>query len=96
MAMFQQMQAKMLKIQQELGNETVEATAGGGAVSVVMTGQLKVKGVTIDPDAVDPEDAEMLQDLVVAAMNDAIGKAQELQAKRMSALTGGLRIPGIM
>jgi DNA-binding YbaB/EbfC family protein len=96
MAMFQQMQAKMLKIQQELAKETVEASAGGGAVTVTMTGQLKLQGVKIDPEVVDADDVEMLQDLVTAAVNDAITKSQELQAKRLSVLTGGLKIPGIM
>ena len=96
MAMFQQMQAKMLKIQEDLAKETVAATAGGGAVSVTMTGQQKLVGVQIKPEVVDPEDVEMLQDLIVAAVNDAIAKSQELQAKRLSALTGGLKIPGLM
>ena len=95
MAMFQQMQTKMLKIQEELGKETVEATAGGGAVTATMTGQQKLVSVKIDPEVVDAEDVEMLQDLIVAAVNDAIGKSQELQAKRLSALTGGLKIPGL-
>jgi DNA-binding YbaB/EbfC family protein len=95
MAMFQQLQAKMLKMQEELGKETVEATAGGGAVTVTMTGQLKLKSVKIDPEVVDPDDVEMLQDLITAAVNDAIAKSQELQARRLSALTGGLRIPGL-
>jgi DNA-binding YbaB/EbfC family protein len=96
MAMFQQMQAKMLKIQQELAKETVEASAGGGAVTVTMTGQLKLQGVKIDPEVVDADDVDMLQDLITAAVNDAITKSQELQAKRLSVLTGGLKIPGIM
>jgi DNA-binding YbaB/EbfC family protein len=94
-AMMQQMQTRMLKIQQELANETVEATAGGSAVTVTMTGQQQMKGIKIDPEVVDPEDVEMLQDLVVAAVNDAIKKSQELQAKRLSVLTGGLKIPGL-
>ena len=96
MAMIQQMQAKMQKIQQELANETVETTAGGGAVTVTITGQLKVQSVKIDPEVVDPEDVDMLQDLVLAAVNDAITKSQELQAKRLSVLTGGMKIPGLM
>ncbi len=96
MAMFQQMQTKMLKIQQELAKETVEASAGGGAVTVTMTGQLKLQGVKIDPEVVDANDVDMLQDLITAAVNDAITKSQELQAKRLSVLTGGLKIPGIM
>jgi nucleoid-associated protein EbfC len=95
MAMFQKMQQQMLKIQEELGKETVEATAGGGAVKATMTGQQKLVGITIDPEVVDAEDVDMLQDLVVAAVNDAITKSQELQAKRLSALTGGMKIPGL-
>jgi DNA-binding YbaB/EbfC family protein len=96
MAAFQQMQNKLLKIQQELAKETVEATAGGGAVTVTMTGQQRLQAVQIAPEVVDPDDVEMLQDLIVAAVNDAFTKSQELQAKRLSALTGGLKIPGIL
>jgi nucleoid-associated protein EbfC len=96
MAMFQKMQREMLKIQEELAKETVEATAGGGAVKATMTGQQKLVSVTLDPEVVDPEDVEMLQDLVVAAVNDALTRSQELQAKRLSVLTGGLKIPGMM
>jgi DNA-binding YbaB/EbfC family protein len=96
MAMFQKMQREMQKIQEELAKETVEATAGGGAVKASMTGQQKLVSVTIDPEVLDPDDVEMLQDLVVAAVNDAITRSQELQAKRLSALTGGLKIPGMM
>jgi nucleoid-associated protein EbfC len=96
MAMFQKMQREMQKIQEELAKETVEATAGGGAVKAIMTGQQKLVSVAIDPEVLDPDDVEMLQDLVVAAINDAITRSQELQAKRLSALTGGLKIPGMM
>ena len=86
----QQMQAEMAKAQEELKNETVEATAGGGTVKVVMTGELQVKEVVIDPDAVDPDDVELLQDLVLAAFNEAIRSAQELQQRKLGAATGGL------
>jgi DNA-binding YbaB/EbfC family protein len=97
MAMFQQMQNKMLKIQEELGKETVEATSGGGAVTVTITGQLEVQSVKIDKDVVDPDDVEMLEDLVLTAVKDAIKKSQELQTKRMSALVpAGMKIPGLM
>jgi DNA-binding YbaB/EbfC family protein len=96
MAMFQKMQREMMKIQEELAKETVEATAGGGAVKATMTGQQKLVSVTLDPEVVDPEDVEMLQDLVVAAVNDALTRSQELQAKRLSVLTGGMKIPGMM
>ena len=86
----QQMQAEMAKAQEELKNETVEATAGGGTVTVVMTGELKVTEVRIDPDAVDPDDVELLQDLVLAAFNEALRSAQELQQRKLGAATGGL------
>ena len=93
--MMRQMQARLNKIQEELEAKTVEASAGGGAVTVVVNGQLRVKSVTIDPEVVDPEDVEMLQDLVIAATNEALGKAQELATQQLSALTGGLKIPGM-
>jgi hypothetical protein len=91
----QQLQAKMMKIQEELGNETVEATAGGGAVKVVITGHLKLRSVEISPEVVDPDDVEMLQDLVLATVNEAIEKAQQLASQRLGALTGGIKIPGL-
>ena len=74
----------------------VEASAGGGAVKVVITGKLKVKSIEISPEAVNPEDVEMLQDLVMAATNEALDKAQELAQSRLSAITGGMKIPGLM
>jgi DNA-binding YbaB/EbfC family protein len=86
----QQMQAEMAKAQEELKNETVEASAGGGTVTVVMTGELNVTDVRIDPEAVDPEDVELLQDLVLAAFNEALRSAQELQTRKLGAATGGL------
>jgi DNA-binding YbaB/EbfC family protein len=86
----QQMQAEMAKAQEELKNETVEASAGGGTVTVVMTGELKVAEVRIDPEAVDPDDVELLQDLVLAAFNEALRSAQELQSRKLGAATGGL------
>jgi DNA-binding YbaB/EbfC family protein len=86
----QQMQEEMAKAQEELKNETVEATAGGGTVTVVMTGELKVSEVRIDPEAVDPDDVELLQDLVLAAFNEALRSAQELQQRKLGAATGGL------
>jgi DNA-binding YbaB/EbfC family protein len=93
--MMRQMQARLNKIQEELEAKTVEASAGGGAVTVVVNGQLRVQSVTIDPEVVDPEDVEMLQDLVIAATNEALGKAQEMATQQLSALTGGLKIPGM-
>jgi len=86
----QQMQAEMAKAQEELKNEIVEATAGGGTVTVKMTGELNVTEVRIDPDAVDPDDVELLQDLVLAAFNEAVRSAQELQQRKLGAATGGL------
>ena len=86
----QQMQAEMAKAQEELKNETVEATAGGGTVKVVMTGEFQVTDVVIDPGAVDPDDVELLQDLVLAAFNEALRSAQELQQRKLGAATGGL------
>ena len=86
----QQMQAEMAKAQEELKREIVEATAGGGTVTVKMTGELKVTEVRIDPDAVDPDDVELLQDLVLAAFNEAVRSAQELQQRKLGAATGGL------
>ena len=91
----QQMQARMLKMQEELGSQTVEATAGGGAVAIVMTGQQRVREVRIVPAVVDPQDVEMLQDLMVAAFNEALDKSQQLAASKLGALTGGLKIPGL-
>lgn len=90
------MQSKLAKIQQELAAETVKATAGGGAVRVTITGQQKVVSMSIDPSVIDPDEVEMLQDLVVAAVNEAIASSQELAAKRLGALTGGMRIPGLL
>jgi len=86
----QQMQEEMAKAQEELKNERVEATAGGGTVKVVMTGELRVAEVHIDPEAVDPDDVELLQDLVLAAFNEALRSAQELQQRKLGAATGGL------
>ncbi len=94
--MMRQLQARIQKMQDDLASQTVEGSAGGGAVTVTITGQLKVQAVKIKPEVIDPDDAEMLEDLVLAAVNDAIQKSQELQAKRLSALTGGMKIPGLM
>lgn len=91
----QELQARLVKAQQELGEATVEATAGGGAVTVTVTGQQQVKSIKISPEAINPDDAEMLEDLVLAAVNEAIAKSQELAAERMSQVTGGLNIPGL-
>lgn len=91
----QKMQAEMAKIQEELGAKTVEAAAGGGAVKVTISGHLEVKAVSIDPSAVDPQDVEMLQDMIVAAVNEGLKKAQDLAGQAMARVTGGMRIPGL-
>jgi hypothetical protein len=91
----QQMQADMVAAQEQLKNETVEASAGGGMVTVKMTGDLELKELTIDADAIDPEDPEMLQDMVQAAVNEAIRAAQEMAATKMSGLTGGMDLGGL-
>jgi len=93
--MAQQMQANMAKAQAELAEMTVEGTAGGGAVVVVLTGTQDIKDVRIKKDAVDPEDVETLQDLVVAAFSDALTKSRELAAQRLGSVTGGLKLPGM-
>jgi hypothetical protein len=92
----QQLQKNMAKMQEELESATVEATSGGGAVKVVVSGKLTLESLIIDPEAVSSDDVEMLQDLVLTAVNDGIDKAQEMASSRMSALTGGLKIPGLM
>ena len=91
----QELQARLAKAQQELAEATVEATAGGGAVTVTVTGQQQVKSIKIAPEAITPDDAEMLEDLVLAAINEGITKSQELAAERMRQVTGGLNIPGL-
>ena len=90
-----QLQQQMMKIQQELEESTVEATAGGGAVRAVVSGKLRVESLTIDPDAVSPDDVEILQDLVMAATNEGLQKAQDMASTKMGAITGGLNIPGL-
>ena len=93
--MAQQMQQEMLRIQSELEAATVSGSAGGGVVSATVTGKQELVGLTIDPSAVDPSDVEMLQDLVVAAVNDALRASRELAEQKMAAVTGGLRLPGM-
>lgn len=92
----QQLQAQLLKAQEELANLTVEASAGGGGVTVVMNGQQQIQSVKISPEVVDPEDVEMLEDMVLSAVREAQTKAQELTAKHLGGLTGGMKIPGLM
>lgn len=92
--MAKEMQANMQKAQEELGELTVEGTAGGGAVTVVMTGTQEAREVRISKDAVDPSDVDTLQDLVLAALNDALAKSKELAAQKLGGVTGGLKLPG--
>ena len=95
MKMIQQMQNRMAKIQQELEEAVVDGTAGGGVVKAQVSGQKQLVSIKIDPSAVDPEDVEMLEDLIVAAVQDATERAQQLAEDKMSALTGGMKIPGL-
>lgn len=95
MKQVQKMQQDMAKMQEELANRTVEATAGGGAVKVVASGKQEIVSITLKPEAVDPEDIEMLQDLLLAAVNEALRQSQEMVSKEMGKLTGGLNIPGL-
>ena len=94
----QQMQAEMMKAQESLKDETVEASAGGGMVKVVMSGDMELRSLTIDPDAIDPEDPELLQDMVTAAVNEGLRAAQELASSKLGGITGGLGgggLPGL-
>jgi DNA-binding YbaB/EbfC family protein len=95
MAQMRKMQEQMARVQDELANTVVEGTASGGVVTVAINGEFHVSKVTLKPEAVDPEDLETLEDLLVVALNDAIGKVQELSSRKMGALTGGLKIPGL-
>lgn len=92
----QKLQAKMLKMQEELAEKTVETSAGGGMISVVANGRQQIVSITIDKEVVDPDDVEMLQDLVLAAVNDALTKSQEMVAGEMGKITGGMNIPGLI
>jgi len=93
--MAQQMQQQMLRVQAELETTVVDGSAGGGVVKATATGKQEVVSVTIDPSAVDPDDVEMLQDLVVAAVNDALRASRQVAEEKMAAVTGGLKIPGL-
>jgi DNA-binding YbaB/EbfC family protein len=91
----QELQAKLAKAQEELAQATVEASSGGGAVKVTVNGQQELQSVKILPEAINPDDAELLEDLVVAAINEAMTKSRELAAERLGKITGGLKIPGL-
>jgi nucleoid-associated protein EbfC len=96
MKMIQQMQNRMAKIQQELEETIVEGTAGGGVVTAKVTGSREFSGIKIDTSVVDPEDVEMLEDLITAAIQDAMTRAADLSQEKLGALTGGMKIPGLM
>ncbi len=93
--MAQQMQTQMAQAQEELKETTLEATAGGGAVRIVITGAQEVRSVEIDPSAIDPGEAEMLQDLVMTAINEAIAQSKELERERMGGIAGAMGLPGM-
>jgi len=90
------MQERMMELQEELATKSVEATAGGGMVSVAVNGKFEILSLKIEKDVVNPDDVEMLQDLIVAAVNEGIRKAQEMAASEMGKITGGMQIPGLM
>jgi DNA-binding YbaB/EbfC family protein len=92
----QQLQAKMLKVQEEMATRTAEATAGGGMVTAVANGRQELVSIKVEKEVVNPEDVEMLQDLIVAAVNAALKKAQEMVSEEMKKLTGGMNLPGLM
>jgi hypothetical protein len=92
----QQLQSKMMKLQEELAEKTVESSSGGGMVKVTANGRQQILSIQVEKEVVDPDDVEMLQDLILAAVNDALAKAQEMVSSEMSKLTGGLNIPGLM
>jgi len=91
----QQMQAKMQKMKEELADKTIEATAGGGAVKAVVNGQKDLVDLEIDPDVLDPDDVEMLEDLIVAAINEGMRQVQEMIEEEMGDITGGMNLPGM-
>ncbi|HYI16531.1 MAG TPA: YbaB/EbfC family nucleoid-associated protein [Thermomicrobiales bacterium] len=95
MRMIQQMQNRIQKMQEELGETVVDGTAGGGMVTVQVSGLKEVLSVKIAPEAVDPDDLEMLEDMIIAAINDAMQNAETLASDKMSAITGGIKIPGL-
>ena len=92
----QKLQAKMMELQDEMASKTVEATAGGGMVTVVVNGKQEIVSLSIDPDVVDRQEIEMLQDLIIAAVNEGVRRAQQLLAEEMKKLTGGMAIPGLI
>ena len=92
----QKLQEKMAKVQEELAAKTVEATSGGGMVTAVVNGKFELMAIRIEKDVVNPDDIDMLQDLIIAAVNEGVRKAQEMAAAEMGKITGGMQIPGLM
>ena len=92
----QELQSKLVKAQEELSKTTLEVSSGGGAVKITINGQQQIQSVKISPEVVDPNDVEMLEDLVLTAVSEAIAKSQEVAAEHLGGLTGGLKIPGLM
>ncbi|NMO97926.1 YbaB/EbfC family nucleoid-associated protein [Paenibacillus lemnae] len=95
MKQVKKMQEQMMKAQEELAGKTVEGTSGGGVVTVTVSGHKQIQSINIKPEAVDPDDVEMLQDLILTAVNDALAKAEELANSDMGKFTGGMKIPGL-
>ena len=91
----QKMQAEMLKMQEELKTRTVETTVGGGALTIVANGKKEIESIKIKPEAIDPEDVEMLQDMIVSGVNEALRKIDEMTEREMSKITGGMKLPGM-
>jgi DNA-binding YbaB/EbfC family protein len=91
----QELQAKLVKAQEDLGNTNMEVSAGGGAIKIVINGHQQFQSIAISPEVVNPDDVDFLQDIVLAACNEAVQKSQELAAQNMSKLTGGMKIPGL-
>lgn len=91
----QKLQADMAKLQEELKTRTLESTAGGGAIKIVVNGEKQIVSIKIDPSAVDPQDVEMLEDMIMAAVNEALKKVDDMMAQEMGKLTGGMKLPGL-
>jgi nucleoid-associated protein EbfC len=96
MAQAQQLQARLMKAQEELGKMVLEVSTGGGAVKVSIDGQQNIRSIKISKEVVNPEDVEMLEDLILSGVKEAVAKSQEAASKQLGALTGGLKIPGLM
>ncbi len=91
----QKMQSRILKVQEEMAEKTIEASAGGGMVTVIANGRQEIVSIKVEKEVVDPDDVEMLEDLILAAVNDALKKSQQMMAEEMQKITGGMNIPGL-